>query len=129
MAFLSRLLWMYSLIVSAGLLSGIGVLVFLIRHRDYRLWSPPRVLLWLLLLLASAALAFALDNLLWDLTGGQVPLLVAGPLVLLVFPAVWLPCLRFFRQGRDRRGVWRAVAVTAIGLVGLVLVWAGLEAM
>lgn len=114
---------MDGMLVAGALLAGIAVVVFLSAHPMYRLLRWRSALLWLLLLGATACTALALNNLLWDRIYKGRYYTGVGSLLMLLYPAIWLSGLRFFREDRAARSVWRAVAAVATSLSILIVTW------
>ncbi|MHC1728428.1 MAG: hypothetical protein AB9866_20905 [Syntrophobacteraceae bacterium] len=111
------------ILAAAALIAAISAAVFLFKRREYVVWQFPAALLWLLILATTACLALMLNNLLWDrIYKGQYYRIVSS-FIMLLFPAVWLPLIGFFRKDRETRSVWRVVAVLAISFSILILIW------
>jgi hypothetical protein len=76
-----------------------------------------------LLLITTTGFALALNNLLWDKIYQGEYYTIVGSFIMLIFPAIWLPSLRFFRRDIEQSSVWRVVAAVAVSLLILILVW------
>jgi hypothetical protein len=111
------------ILLAAAVISGISVVTFIVMHKKYVFWRLPTALLWLLVFVTSACLALVLNNLLWDQIYKGQYYMIAGSFIMLIFPAVWLCAIGFFRKDREQRSVWRAAVVVGISLSILMLVW------
>lgn len=111
------------ILLAAGIIAAISVLIFLLMSPKYIFWRLPNALLWLLIVATTVCLALMLNNLLWDrIYRGQYYRIVSS-FIMLLFPAVWLALIGFFKRNREPRSVWRVVAAFVISLSILILVW------
>lgn len=114
--------------MAAGIIAAISVLTFLLVSPKYIFWRLPNAVLWLLVLAATVCLALMLNNLLWDRIYRGQYYRIASSFIMLLFPAVWLPLIGFFKRNREPRSVWRVVAAFAISFSISILFWVIAEA-
>lgn len=102
-------------LLTAGGVSGLAALFFLLISREHVFLRIHTAVLWIVMVIVTTGIVLGINK------NGYSN--IKAILLLFIYPLIWLPSMRLFEKDRKASYVWRACAVIAIGFIaGAVLV-------